>query len=70
MVSPGWELHQATLPGGVIGNTEDFGSSIPGSSPGRVENTIYMSFTNDNLALAASRRQPARAQMFQGGWPQ
>jgi hypothetical protein len=27
----------AALPGGVIGNTEDFGSSIPGSSPGRVE---------------------------------
>jgi hypothetical protein len=24
------------LPGGVIGNTEVFGTSIPGSSPGRV----------------------------------
>lgn len=24
------------LPGGVIGNTRDFGSLVPGSSPGRV----------------------------------
>ena len=26
-----------SLPGGVIGNTEAFGASIPGSSPGRVD---------------------------------
>ena len=28
--------HVDGLPGGVIGNTRDFGSLIPGSSPGRV----------------------------------
>jgi hypothetical protein len=29
-------IKRKMLPGGVIGNTEVFGTSIPGSSPGRV----------------------------------
>ena len=29
-------LQSLWLPGGVIGNTRDFGSRIPGSNPGRV----------------------------------
>ena len=32
----GLRFAPAVLPGGVIGNTEGFGPSIPGSSPGRV----------------------------------
>jgi hypothetical protein len=30
-------IKRKMLPGGVIGNTEVFGTSIPGSSPGRVD---------------------------------
>lgn len=39
------------LPGGVIGNTRDFGSLVPGSSPGRV---AYSAVLQPGLACVGS----------------
>ena len=50
---------EAVLPGGVIGNTRDFGSLVPGSSPGRVA-----SFGR-NLGLAKAFRSKDLRQLAQ-----
>ena len=43
------------IPGGVIGNTRDFGSLIPGSNPGRVVQTIKFADVEQDIIFYAEK---------------